>query len=55
MLVRDMCCNPTITIGSPYMKAGGNFIDNETVTGSSSGITALVKTWNAVSGGVSNF
>ena len=27
-----------------------HYIDNETVTGSSSGITALVKTWNAVSG-----
>ena len=42
--------NPTITIGSPYMLGEGTFIDNETVTGSSSGITALVKTWNAVSG-----
>ena len=28
----------------------GTFIDNETVIGSSSSITALVKTWNAVSG-----
>ena len=42
--------NPTITIGSPYMAGEGTYIDNETVTGSSSGITALVKTWNAVSG-----
>ena len=42
--------NPTITIGSPYMLGEGTFIDNETVTGSSSGITAIVKTWNAVSG-----
>jgi len=41
---------PTITIGDPYMAGTGTFIDNETVTGSSSGITALVKTWNAVSG-----
>jgi len=41
---------PTITIGSPYMAGEGTYIDNETVTGSSSGITALVKTWNAVSG-----
>ena len=42
--------NPTITIGNPYMAGEGTYIDNETVTGSSSGITALVKTWNAVSG-----
>ena len=42
--------NPTITIGDPYMAGEGTYIDNETVTGSSSGITALVKTWNAVSG-----
>ena len=41
---------PTITIGTPYMAGEGTYIDNETVTGSSSGITALVKTWNAVSG-----
>ena len=41
---------PTITIGDPYMAGTGTYIDNETVTGSSSGITALVKTWNAVSG-----
>jgi len=32
------------------MLGEGTFIDNETVTGSSSGITAIVKTWNAVSG-----
>ena len=42
--------NPTITIGSPYMLGEGTFIDNETVIGSSSSITAIVKTWNAVSG-----
>ena len=42
--------NPTITIGPPYMAGEGTFIDNETVIGSSSSITALVKTWNAVSG-----
>ena len=41
---------PTITIGDPYMAGTGTYIDNETVTGSSSGITAIVKTWNAVSG-----
>ena len=39
---------PTITIGSPYMAGTGDFIDNETITGSQSGKTALVKTWNAV-------
>ena len=41
---------PTITIGSPYMAGTGDFIDNETVTGSQSGKTAIVKTWNAVTG-----
>ena len=41
---------PTITIGSPYMAGTGDFIDNETVTGSQSTKTALVKTWNAVTG-----
>ena len=28
---------PTITIGTPYMAGTGDFIDNETVTGSQSG------------------
>jgi len=32
------------------MAGTGDFIDNETVTGSQSGKTALVKTWNAVTG-----
>ena len=32
------------------MLGEGTYIDNETVIGSSSSITALVKTWNAVSG-----
>ena len=41
---------PTITIGSPYMAGTGDFIDNETVTGSQSAKTAIVKTWNAVTG-----
>ncbi len=41
---------PTITIGSPYMAGTGTYEDNETITGSSSGVTAIVKTWNAVSG-----
>ena len=38
---------PTVTIGSPYTAGSGDFIDTETVTGSSSGITAIVKSWNA--------
>ena len=41
---------PTITIGDPYMAGTGTFIDNETVIGSSSSITAIVKTWDAVTG-----
>ena len=38
---------PTVTIGSPYSSGSGNFIDTETITGSSSGTTAIVKSWNA--------
>jgi len=38
---------PTITIGNPAVGGTGNFIDGETVTGSQSGITARVKTWNS--------
>ena len=41
---------PTITISSPYMIGVGTYVANETVTGSISGATALVKTWNAVTG-----
>jgi len=41
---------PTITIGDPYMAGTGTYENNETITGSSSGVTAIVKTWNAVSG-----
>jgi len=41
---------PTITIGSPYMVGVGTFVLNETITGSSSGTTAIVKSWNSVSG-----
>ena len=44
---------PTITIGSPYMVGIGTFTTNETVTGSLSGTTAIVKTWNAISGELS--
>ena len=38
---------PTITIGDPALGGTGNFIDGETVTGSQSGVTARVKTWNS--------
>jgi len=41
---------PTITIGSPYMVGVGTYLANETVTGNISGTTALVKTWNVVTG-----
>ena len=41
---------PTITIGSPYMVGIGTFVLNETITGSISGTTAIVKSWNSVSG-----
>lgn len=41
---------PTITIGSPYMIGAGTFDINETITGSSSGKTAIVKSWNSVTG-----
>jgi len=41
---------PTITISSPYMVGVGTYRINETVTGSISGASALVKTWNAVTG-----
>ena len=41
---------PIITIGSPYMIGVGTYISNETVTGTISGATALVKTWNSITG-----
>jgi len=37
---------PTITIGNPLITATGSFIFNELVTGSQSGTTAVVKSWN---------
>lgn len=40
--------NPTIIIGNPLLTSTGNFIFNEIVTGSQSGITARVKSWNSV-------
>jgi hypothetical protein len=39
---------PTITIGNPLLSSTGNFIFNEIVTGSQSGVTAVVKSWNSV-------
>ena len=38
---------PTITISSPYMGNQGDYIFNETVTGSQSGTTARVKSWDS--------
>jgi hypothetical protein len=38
---------PTITIGSPYMVGFGTYVLNETVTGSISNTTALVRKWDA--------
>jgi hypothetical protein len=39
---------PTITIGNPFLTSTGNFVFNEIVTGSQSGVTARVKSWNSV-------
>jgi hypothetical protein len=39
---------PTITIGNPALTSSGNFVFNETVTGSQSGVTARVKSWNSI-------
>ena len=39
---------PTITIGNPALTSTGDFIFNEIVTGSQSGVTARVKSWNSV-------
>lgn len=41
---------PIITIGSPYMIGIGTFVFNETITGNLSGKTAIVKSWNSISG-----
>lgn len=41
---------PTITIQSPYMIGIGTYIVNETVTGSISGASGLVKSWNSTTG-----
>ena len=39
---------PTITISSPYSSGSGSYQYNETVTGSISGTTALVRKWDSV-------
>jgi hypothetical protein len=41
---------PTITIAAPASSGVGTYIHGETVTGSISGTTALVKSWNAPTG-----
>jgi hypothetical protein len=38
---------PTITIGNPLLMSSGNFVFNEIVTGSETGVTARVKSWNS--------
>jgi len=39
--------NPTIIIGNPLLTSSGNFVFNEIVTGSQSGVTARVKSWDS--------
>jgi hypothetical protein len=39
---------PTITISSPYMSGIGTYKFNEIITGSTSGTTARVRSWNSV-------
>jgi len=39
---------PTITVSSPYFSGSGTYVYNETVVGSISSTTALVKEWNSV-------
>jgi hypothetical protein len=39
---------PTITIANPSLNSTGSFIFNELVTGSQSGVTARVKSWNSI-------
>ena len=39
---------PTITIGNPSLVSSGSFIFNEIVTGSQSGVTARVRSWNSI-------
>ena len=39
---------PTITLSDPPTAGVGTFIRSETITGSTSGVTGVVKTWNTV-------
>jgi len=39
---------PTIIIGNPLLTSIGDFVFNEKVTGSQSGVTAVVKSWNSI-------
>ena len=39
--------SPTITIGDPSLGNSGNFVFNEVITGSITGVTGRVRTWNA--------
>lgn len=39
---------PTITIGNPSLNSTGTFVFNEIVTGSTSGVTGRVRSWNSV-------
>jgi hypothetical protein len=39
---------PTITLSAPDLSGSGDFIPTETITGSTSGVTGIVKTWNSV-------
>lgn len=39
--------SPSITIGDPLLSSTGDFTFNEIVTGSTSGVTARVKSWNS--------
>jgi len=39
--------SPTITIGDPSLDNSGNFAFNEVITGSITGVTGRVRTWNA--------
>jgi hypothetical protein len=52
ILVTDAGSNyvlpPTITIQTPYSSGIGTFIFNETITGSTSGTTAIVRKWSSV-------
>ena len=41
---------PSITIGAADTGGTGNFIETETITGSASSVTAIVRTWNASTG-----